>query len=330
MTAITLQSMKRCLLILTASLGLAAAAPASMVTLNMSGSFGPTSTLGGTAFGVAMVLWTLMGTLIVTQRMPSFIITLGGLLIFKGAHWLVIHNATVPVVPGGQTNLYSRLTTWYLPSALGLLLAVTVTAVITWNSVRARQRRRAYGFELANTELFFLKLFLTGQIIFLFVIIANQYRGVPLSAAILGVVAVVVHLVTQHTPFGRYLYAIGGNAEAAFVSGIPVNKVLLGAFASLGAIVALTGYLQTAYAGASTTTVGSLMELDAIAACVIGGTSLKGGRGTVAGVLFGALIMAALLNGMTLLAVSPEIKFITRGIVLTLAVWMDVRLSEKW
>ena len=87
--------------------------------------------------------------------------------------------------------------------------------------------------------------------------------------------------------------------------------------------------MQTAYSGASTTTVGRLMELDAIAACVIGGTSLRGGRGTVLGVLFGALIMASLLNGMTLMAVSPEIKFIARGVVLALAVWMDVRLSRR-
>src|SRR5205814_4773871 len=126
---------------------------------------------------------------------------------------------------------------------------------------------------------------------------------------------------------GRHLYAIGGNQEAAVVSGIAVDRSVIGAFGIMGAIVALTGLLETAYAGASTTTVGNLMELDAVAACVIGGTSLRGGRGTVLGVMFGSLIMATLLNGMTLLAVSPELKFITRGLVLTLAVWMDVRLT---
>src|SRR5258708_7426757 len=96
----------------------------------------------------------------------------------------------------------------------------------------------------------------------------------------------------------------------------------------MGVTVALTGFMTTAYSGASTTTVGDLMELDAIAACVIGGTALKGGRGTVWGVIFGALIMTALLNGMTLLAVAPEIKFIARGTVLVLAVWMDVKLGQ--
>ena len=136
-------------------------------------------------------------------------------------------------------------------------------------------------------------------------------------------------MLTQHTPFGRYLYAIGGNEEAAVISGIPVERVTIGAFTLMGAIVALTGYMQTAYGGSSTTTVGDLMELDAVAACVIGGVSLKGGRGNVMGVLCGALIMACLLNGMSLLAVEPEKKFIARGAVLILAVWMDVRLARR-
>lgn len=283
----------------------------------------------GIGFAIALILWTGMGAIIVFERIPAFIITLGGLLIFKGVHWLVIHNATVPVVQGGQHNLYSLLTTWYLPPHWGLALAVLAIAAFTGSNLRARQQRQAHGLAVPGGELFFLRLFITGQIILLFVIVANQYRGVPLSALILGGVAMAIHLFTRHTPFGRYLYAIGDNEEAAFVSGIPVKKVLIGAFAINGAIVALTGYMQTAYAGASTTTAGSLMELDAIAACVIGGTSLKGGRGTVAGVLFGALIMASLLNGMTLMAVSPEIKFIARGLVLALAVWMDVRLARR-
>jgi D-xylose transport system permease protein len=184
------------------------------------------------------------------------------------------------------------------------------------------------GVTAVERELSFLKFFVAAQLVFLFVVITNQYRGIPLPALILGVVATLIYVLTTHTPFGRYLYAIGGNEEAALVSGIPVRKMVITAFTFMGAIVALTGLLQTAYSGASTTTVGELMELDAIAACVIGGVSLKGGRGTVQGVLFGALLMAVLLNGMTLLAVSPEFKFIARGAILALAVWLDVRFSR--
>jgi D-xylose transport system permease protein len=134
---------------------------------------------------------------------------------------------------------------------------------------------------------------------------------------------------TQHTSFGRHLYAIGGNFEAAFVSGVPMKRTVIAAYSGMGAIVAITGFMQTAYAGSSTTTVGDLMELDAVAACVIGGVSLRGGRGTVLGVLLGALIIACLLNGMTLMSVPPERKFIARGVVLILAVWMDMRLSRR-
>ncbi len=278
---------------------------------------------------VALVLWLAMGNLIVRQRIPAFIITLGGLLVFKGLFWLVIDNHTIPVVTGGQTNLYSLLTTYYLPPLAGYALAAAVIAALIFTRLRARAERLAHGFPTDDGELTFLKLFLAAQVAVLFVVVTNQFRGIPLPVLILGVVALAVHILTQHTPFGRYLYAIGGNEEAAVLSGIPVERVTVAAFGLMGVIVALTGFLQTAYSGASTTTIGDLMELDAVAACVIGGVSLKGGRGTVLGVLSGALIMACLLNGMTLLAVEPEKKFIARGLVLILAVWMDVRAGRK-
>src|SRR5690606_21867581 len=176
----------------------------------------------------------------------------------------------------------------------------------------------------------FLRWFVASQLLLLVVLVLNPYRGVPLSLLILAATAFIVHVICQHLRLGRYLFAIGGNEEAALVSGVPTGRVVIAAFAIMGVIVALAGFLQTAFAGASTTTTGQLMELDAIAACVIGGASLKGGRGTVTGVLFGALIMATLLNGMTLLAFSPELKFIVRGAVLALAVWMDLRLSRGY
>lgn len=276
---------------------------------------------------LSIALYAGMGFIIIRERVPAFIITLGGLLVFKGAHWLVIASETVPVAPGGEENLYSRLTTYYVPGVLGYVLTALCIGSIGFFVWREHTRRTARGLS-SDGELAFLRWFLASQIIFLFVLVMNQYKGVPLAALLLGLVALLVHVLLQQTRLGRYLYAIGGNEEAAIVAGVPVQKVIIGAFALMGAIVALAGYLQTAFGGATTTTTGQLMELDAIAACVIGGTSLKGGQGSVVGVLFGALIMAMLLNGMTLLAVSPENKFIARGLVLALAVWMDVRLSQ--
>ena len=280
------------------------------------------------ALVIAVAVWTIMGTLIVKQRVPAFIITLAGLLVFKGLHWKVIHNETIPIAPAGQDNAYSLLTTYYVPPLAGYVIAAAIVAIAAWMRIAARRERIALGLEVEPVADSYARVLVLGQLVFLFVILCNQYRGIPLPAVILAVTALAVWIVTQHTRFGRYLYAIGGNEEAARISGIAVDRVVIGAFAVMGGITALTGFMQTAYSGASTTTVGSLMELDAIAACVIGGTSLRGGRGTVTGVLFGALIMASLLNGMTLMAVSPEVKLIARGLVLAVAVWMDVRLAK--
>ncbi len=286
----------------------------------------PLAMLVSIVAGIA--IWFGMGALIVTQRIPAFIITLAGLLVFKGLHWKVIQNATIPVTRGGVDNLYSLLTTWYLPPVWSGVLGVAVFAIMVISAIKARQRRLHYGLSVDSNEVTFSRLLVIGQLIALFVLVCNNYQGIPLSALILALAAVATWVLTQHTPFGRYLYAIGGNEEAAHVSGIPVTKVVICTFAIMGFITAIGGFMQTAYAGASTTTTGALLELDAIAACVIGGTSLNGGRGNVAGVLFGSLIMASLLNGMTLLAMAPEEKFVARGLVLALAVWMDVRLNR--
>jgi D-xylose transport system permease protein len=277
----------------------------------------------------AVALWTTMGSLITKQRMPAFVITLGGLLIFKGFFWMVINNETVPVVAGGSDNALSLLTTYYLSPMLGYTLVAILTILIVFSGVNSRRRRAAHGFEIEIGELSFLKAFVAFQVLLLATLIMNQFRGIPLAVLVLGAMTYLVHVIASHTPFGRYLYAIGGNREAAVLSGVPVDKVIIGAYALLGVVVAITGFMQTAYSGASTSTIGNLMELDAIAACVIGGTSLSGGRGNVLGVLIGSLIMATLLNGMTLMAVSPEAKFIARGSVLALAVWLDVYFSKK-
>lgn len=278
---------------------------------------------------ITVALWTAMGWFIVKQRIPAFIMTLAGMLVFRGLHWYVIESKTIPVQVAGQDNLYGALTTWYLPPVGAWILAAAAIAALGWSALTGRRRRQAQGLACDEPDTAFVKFLIPAQLIILLVVVLNQYNGVPLPVLVLGATAVVVHLLTRHTPFGRHLYAIGGNREAARISGIRVDRTVITAFAMLGVVVAVTGFLQTAYAGGSTTTVGTLMELDAIAACVIGGVSLVGGTGSVAGVLFGALIMAVLLNGMTLLSVSPEMKYIARGIVLALAVWMDQALNRR-
>lgn len=281
------------------------------------------------ALAVAVVLWSSMGVLITSFQVPSFIITLGGLLIFKGLFWMVINSQTVSVSKGGEQNLLSMLTTFSFSTIVSFVLLAGVCFALFVSMQKRRKMQKEYGFESLPYERDYLKVFIICQLLLLMTLVLTQFRGVPLSLVILGVAATVIYILTKHTAFGRYLYAIGGNKEAAVISGIPVQKIMCFSYVILGCFVALTGFMQAAYQGSSTTTVGELMELDAIAACVIGGTSLKGGRGSVGGVIIGALIMTSLLNGMTLMAVSPENKLIARGSVLVLAVWLDVFFAKK-
>lgn len=275
-----------------------------------------------------IVLWGAMGQLIVKLRIQAFIITLGGLLAFKGLFWLVIQSSTVPVVSSSGANLYASLTTWYVPPAWGLAALIPISLAVIAARLAGRRMRKDADLSAETKEVSFLRVLVMLQALLLTVLIANRYRGVPLALLLLCGLSVAIHVLIRYTVFGRYLVAIGGNQEAAFACAIPVGRVVTQSFMIMGGIVALTGFMQTAYAGASTTTVGELMELDAIAACVIGGASLKGGRGTVLGTVLGALIMASLLNGMTLMALAPEYKLIVRGVVLVGAVMLDVRLRS--
>jgi D-xylose transport system permease protein len=278
---------------------------------------------------LALLVWTAMGLLIVRSGIPAFIVTLGGLLVFRGLFWLTIKSSTVPVTRGGEPNLYAALASSYLPKSLGLALVAMFAAVAAGLMRHRRTTRRAAGLDVETAEVSFLKVFTAAQGVLLAVLVCNRYRGVPVVFLILCTVAAATQILTVHTRFGRALFAIGGNEEAARMAGIPVGRTVTAAYSLMGLAVALTGFLQTSYTGAATVSVGELMELDAIAACVIGGTSLKGGRGSVLGTLLGAAVMATLLNGMTLLAITPEWKLIARGTALVAAVLFDVQNARE-
>ena len=144
------------------------------------------------SLAVALVVWVAMGAIIVSQRIPAFIITLAGLMVFKGLHWQVIHNSTVPVSEGGQDNLYSLLTTWYLPPLWSGVLGAATFGAMVWMQMRERARRSALGFPNPASDLWFMRLMISGQVILLFVLVCNQFRGIPLSAIIVAATALVV------------------------------------------------------------------------------------------------------------------------------------------
>jgi putative multiple sugar transport system permease protein len=266
---------------------------------------------------------------------PAFIVTLAGMLVFRAVTLTVLGNQGIGPFPDAVRTLSNG----FLPGFLGnvglgplggadlftLLVELAAIALSQW---RARSARLGYGQVVDPFPVFVLKIAAPAVVLMAVVVQLARFRNLPWVLVLLAALVVGYTLLTTRAVFGRHIYAVGGNEEAAVISGISVRRVVTGCFAMLGFLVALCGLMQTAYAGASTTTIGQLLELDAIAACVIGGTSLRGGRGTVAGVLFGSLIMASLLNGLTLRADSPEVKFVARGTVLALAVWLDVRVSR--
>ncbi|HHY78983.1 MAG TPA: sugar ABC transporter permease, partial [Thermoanaerobacter sp.] len=159
--------------------------------------------------------------------------------------------------------------------------------------------------------------------------ILNLYRGVPLSVLILLILMLVFSYISSKTVFGRRVYAIGGNVEAAKLSGIDVKKITLILFALNGLLAAFAGVLLTSTLNAASVSAGQNAELDAIAASVIGGASLSGGVGTVFGAVIGALVMASIDNGMSMLNSPPFWQFVVKGMILLIAVWVDVISKNK-
>jgi D-xylose transport system permease protein len=162
-----------------------------------------------------------------------------------------------------------------------------------------------------------------------FTAIMNAYEGIPIPVLLVLALGAVLSVVARQTPFGRHLYAIGGNREAAFYSGIDINRHLAGVFTIMGAMCGVAGVVLTARVGAATSEAGRMMELDAIAAAVIGGTSLLGGQGTIRGAVVGALVMASLDNGMSLLNTEAFWQPVLKGGILVAAVAADIASRRR-
>jgi len=262
------------------------------------------------------------GVLTAYLNIPAFIVTLGGLLAWRGAvKWLLGGN-TVPVAD----ESFKAIGQSYIGTTAGWTLAGVAIIVVLLAAVR-RTRSGQNGPHYVR-EL--LKAVLPVGGILAFVWVMNSYEnlgvyvGVPVPVLILVAVALAGAFLTNSTVFGRYLYAIGGNADAARLSGIDNKRNILKVYGLLGALTGVAALIFTARVGSAAPDAGVLKELDAIAACVIGGASLMGGRGTVFGACLGALIMASLDNGMSLLNVRDFMQDIIKGSILVAAVGLDM------
>ncbi|MBV7388746.1 sugar ABC transporter permease [Pasteurellaceae bacterium TAE3-ERU1] len=282
----------------------------------------PATIIATLALGFLFGVWN--GWWVAYQRVPSFIVTLAGLLAFRGMLIGMTNGTTVSPTSSAMTQIGQG----YLGSELGFILgAIAVAAFVVWGQKQRLARQKlalpnpAAGVFIGKSAV--LAIVLLGAIYLL-----NDYRGIPIPVLLLAVLTVIGYFISRKTAFGRYIYAIGGNIDAARLSGIKVEKIKLVIFAINGVMVAIAGLVLSARLGAGSPSAGQNAELDAIAACVIGGASLAGGVGSVWGVIIGALIIASLDNGMSMLDVPTFWQYIVKGGILLLAVWVD-SISKK-
>lgn len=302
------------------------------------------------AFGIAIgaAIGAFQGAIIAFMNVPSFIVTLGGLLVWRGCAWLVTSGATVApmdtrfrLMGGGADGSIGATASW----VVGIIACVFIVLSI----LHSRKQRKRFGFPLKPVWAeYFMGLLGCGVVLgavnvlnsyYMPVNLARKYAeannipwpdggldislGIAVPVLIALGIAVVMTFLTNRTRFGRYVFAIGGNPEAAELAGIKTRWVTVRIFALMGALCAIAAAISTARLNAATNAQGTLDELYTIAAAVIGGTSLAGGAGTIAGAVLGAIVMQSLNSGMVLLGMDTPLQSIVIGIVLVIAVWLD-------
>lgn len=273
--------------------------------------------------GVILGLWN--GYWVAYKKVPAFIVTLGGYMIFRG----ILVGITKGTTIGPMGDIYKYMGKGYLTKYAGIILGLISIAYFIYNQYKTRQGKLKYNFDVLPISLEILKSIVAVVLVGVFVFVLNNYQGVPVPLVGLLFLFVIFNFISRNTVFGRHIYAIGGNDEAAKMSGINIKRTTVMVFVLNGLMAAIAGILLTSRLSAASVAAGTNAELDAIAACVIGGTSLMGGIGSVGGAVVGAVVMASLDNGMSLMNVPMFWQSIVKGLVLILAVWFDVASKKK-
>lgn len=274
---------------------------------------------------IIALLGLLQGVCVARFRIPAFIVTMGGQMAFRGVLLAVTQSRTIAPFPPE----FKVIGQGYLPPAWGLVLSVVASLLLVFFQIRDRKQKRDYGFELEPAVSFIVKQVLTVALIVGATAYINQYQGLPVPILIVAVLATIMTIVSKKTKFGRHVYATGGNQEAARLSGINIVRINTLLFVIAAVFSAMGGIILAARLNAGTPSSGTGAELDAIASAVIGGTSLLGGIGTIPGGLLGALVMASLDNGMSLLNVEVFYQQIIKGIILVAAVGFDINAKRS-
>jgi len=287
--------------------------------------------------GMGILAGMLTAFLVAKVGIPSFVASLAGWLAYRGAILLVTLKTGTIIIPNDTFNAIGN---GYIPDIPGinflpemhkltLFLGLLSIVLFVINDFQSRKKKISYEFEVLPLNIFILKEIFIAALIFGVTWILAGYNGISWTVVVILVVVLVYHYITNQTVLGRYIYAVGGNPEAAELSGINVNKIIFLVFGSMGMLSALSGILFASRLQSATTTAGQLFELDAIAAAYVGGVSSAGGVGKVTGSIIGALVMTSLTSGMNLMGVDISSQYVVRGAVLALAVIFDVATRKR-
>ncbi len=288
------------------------------------------------AFGVLAGLLT--GFLVAQMKIPSFVATLAGWLVYRGLILLVTESTGTIII---SNDAFNAIGNGYIPDIPGLLgflpevhkltliLGLVALILYIFSEINDRRKKLAYDFEVLPMNIFVLKMVFVSIVIAGITWVLAGYNGLSWTVVIMLVVTGIYHFITTRTVLGRHIYAIGGNPEAAELSGISVKRLIYVVFGSMGMLSALSGILFASRLQSATTTAGTLFELDAIAAAYVGGVSAAGGVGKVTGSIIGALVMTSLTSGMNLMGIGIAYQYIVRGLVLAAAVIFDVATRNQ-
>ncbi len=282
--------------------------------------------------GVLIGMW--QGFWIAYVRIPAFIVTLAGMLIFRGLTITMLQGLTLSPFP----ESFQQISGGFIPDLFGdtgiglnmtaLAVGVVLSVIYILLELKKRTERKKYDFQTTPALLFIIQVILVVGAINLFAIWLAAYKGIPIILAIIGALILIYSVFAANTAPGRYIYAMGGNEKAAKLSGVKVNKMLFLVYVNMSVLAAVAGISFAARLNASSPQTGLNFELDAIASCFIGGASAYGGIGTVIGAIIGALVMGVLNNGMSILGLGSDMQMTIKGLVLLMAVAFDV-LSKK-
>ena len=278
--------------------------------------------------GILIGFW--QGFWIAYIRIPAFIVTLSGQLVFRGLTLMILKGLTISPFP----DSYMRLTTGFIGGTefrkpLALIVGFIIAAIFIVLQIVNRIKRKKKGYSLESIAATIIRtVLISAAIIWLFWTL-SKYRGIPTILITLGIVLLVYHFITSKTVMGRHLYAVGGNEKAAKLSGINTNRILFLAYVNMSFLAAVAGIAFSARLNGASPQAGQSFELDAIGSCYIGGASAYGGVGTVMGALIGALIMGVLNNAMSILGISQDVQQVVKGLVLLAAVAFDVITKQK-